>query len=119
MRDGEGKEITVTIGEMPSERVADNDANGNLNSGRLGVVVRPLNAEEQHELKETGGLLVEQASGAAARAGIRPGDVILAVNNRPVSDPAQIKKLIDKSGSQIAILVKRDDMEIYLPVRLG
>jgi serine protease Do len=109
----------VTIGEMPSERVADNDANGNLNFGRLGVVVRPLDPEEQHEIKESGGLLVEQASSAAARAGIRPGDVILAVNNRPVSDPDELKKLIDKSGNQIAVLVKRDDMKIYIPVRLG
>ncbi|MGH8654054.1 MAG: DegQ family serine endoprotease [Gammaproteobacteria bacterium] len=119
VRDGEGKDITVTIGEMSSERVADNDANGNLNSGRLGVVVRPLDPEEQHKLKETGSFLVEQASGAAARAGIRPGDVILAVTNRPVSDAVQLKKLIDQSGSQIAVLVKRDDMEIYVPVRLG
>lgn len=116
LRNGDEKEFNVKIGTMPSDKeLASNDnGSGNGNSGRLGVVVSPVNGEDGGH-----GLLVQEASGAAADSGIRPGDVILAINSKPVSTPDQLRHLIGKAGKHIALLVKRKDMEVYVPVDLG
>jgi serine protease Do len=63
--------------------------------------------------------MVTEVDGAAARAGIRPGDVILAVNSAPVQSPEDLKKLISHADQRIALLVHRDDAEIFVPVNLG
>ena len=65
------------------------------------------------------GLVVQDVAGPAARAGIRAGDVIIAVNNTPVKSPAQLKELVAKSGKTVALLIQRDDARIFVPVDLG
>ena len=57
--------------------------------------------------------------GAAARAGIQPGDVILSVNDTPVKSVQQLQALLSKAGKRIAILVQREDAKVYVPVELG
>ncbi|MGQ0658219.1 MAG: DegQ family serine endoprotease [Chromatiales bacterium] len=119
IRKGEEKDLRATIGAMPSERVAANDSSGGDETGRLGLAVRPLAADEQRQLHEPGGVLVESASGPAAKAGIRPGDIILAVNSERVRNAEQLKALVNRAGKHVALLVKRDDAEIYVPIALG
>ena len=53
------------------------------------------------------------------RAGVRPGDVIVAVNNTPVKSVDELKELVAKSGKTVALLVQRDDAQIFIPVTLG
>jgi serine protease Do len=118
MRQGETKRIDVTVGELKADKVAT-AAEAGEGHGRLGVAVRPLTAEEQKQAGIAGGLVVENASGAAASAGIQAGDVILSVNNTPVKSAAQLKDLIAKAGKRIALLVQRDEAKIYVPVDLG
>ncbi len=118
LRKGDEKDLRATIGKMPSGLAAI-EGRGSANTGRLGVGVRELTAEERHQINEPGGVLVENATGAAAKAGIRPGDVILAVGSERVANPAQLKKLVDRAEKQVALLIKREDAEIYLPVTLG
>ena len=62
---------------------------------------------------------VRDVAGAAARAGIRAGDVLLAVNNTPVKSTAQLKELVEKSGKTVALLIQRDEARIFVPVNLG
>jgi len=57
--------------------------------------------------------------GAAAAAGVREGDVILAVNNEPVRSAAQLRALVDKAGKHLALLVQRQDSKIFVPIDLG
>ena len=87
--------------------------------GKLGVAVRPLSADESRQVHLKGGLVVEEASGAAARSGIEPGDIIVAVNGTQVSSPADLQKLVGQAGKQLAVLVQRGEEKIFLPVRLG
>jgi serine protease Do len=64
-------------------------------------------------------VLVENAQGAAARAGIRRGDVILAVNNQDVKSVDHFKEVmgqIDK-GRIVALLVRRGNNSLYVPFR--
>jgi serine protease Do len=64
-------------------------------------------------------VVVEQANGPAAQAGIRQGDVILAFGNQKVTSAEQLKRLVDKAKGSVAVLVKREDARIYIPVRIG
>ena len=118
MRQGETKRIDVTVGELTADKVAAAD-NAGVERGRLGVAVRPLSPAEQKESGIAGGLVVENATGAAATAGIQAGDVILSVNNMPVRNVAQLKELIARAGKRIALLVQREDAKMYVPVDLG
>ena len=63
--------------------------------------------------------MVEESGGQAAKAGVQPGDVILALNHEPVKSVSQLRHLLDKSGKHVALLVQRNDAKIYVPVDLG
>ena len=65
------------------------------------------------------GLVVAQASGPAAAAGVQPGDVILGVNNRPVKSVDQLRQAVEKAGKHMALLVQRGDASVYVPIDLG
>ena len=59
------------------------------------------------------------SGGAAENAGIQPGDVILAVNGRPVTSVEQLKQMVTQAGNSIALLIQRDNAQIFVPVDLG
>ena len=118
MRKGETRRIEVKVGELQNAKVAAADAAAG-EGGRLGVAVRELSRDEQKALGVTGGLVVENATGAAAHAGIQPGDVILSFNNTPVDSVKQLQALLSRAGKRIALLVQREDAKIYVPVELG
>ena len=63
--------------------------------------------------------MVEDVAGAAARAGVRPGDVIVSVNSTPVKNVEQLRDLVGKSAKSVALLVQRDDARIFIPVTIG
>jgi len=119
-RNGAERTLQVAVGRMPDEtsQVASADA-PQANSGKLGLVVRPLTSEERQELHASGGLLVEQAAGAAAAAGVQDGDVILSVNNERVKSAAQLRAIIEKAGKHVALLVQREDTKVFVPIDLG
>ena len=119
-RQGETKELSASLGEMPAEKVAKADTGGSKSKpSKLGVAVRPLTDQERSQIASDGGLLVEQAEGPAARAGVQAGDVILAFNNQPVKTVDQLKRLVDKSRGAVALLIQREGNKIYVPVRLS
>ncbi len=82
-------------------------------------MVRPLTPEEQRESKLAGGVVVEDVAGPAAKAGLRPGDVIVSVNRTAVKDPAQLKELVAGAGKAVSLLIQRDENRIFVPVPLG
>jgi len=118
VRKGDSKRIDVTVGELKPEKVAA-AADSKVEQGRLGVAVRPLSPQERQQAGIANGVVVENATGAAATAGIQPGDVILSVNNTPVKDVEQLKQLVSKAGKRVALLVQREDAKMYVPVDLG
>jgi serine protease Do len=118
IRKGSTKELSVTVGELKDGKVAA-ASGGQQEPGRLGVAVRPLNADEQRQSGVKEGLLVEDVSGPAARAGIQPGDVILSVNGTSIHSVDQLRSLVSKAGKHVAILVQREEARIFVPVDLG
>jgi len=117
-RKGSTHDINVTVGAFAEEKLATADT-PSADKGRLGVAVRPLTPAEKRQSEVKNGLLVEQASGAAARAGIQPGDIILSVNGQAIDSIEQLRGLIAKSGKKAAILVERGDSRLFVPVDLG
>lgn len=116
-RKGKTLELTVTVGEMPAERTAA--ARPEAQPDRAGLVTSDLSPEQRRQLNIQSGVLVEDVSGAAARAGVRPGDVILAVNNREVFTAEELSKLLSETQRKsVALLIKRGESSIYIPLRL-
>ena len=105
---------------LADAKVASNDDGAPAQlQGRLGVAVRPLTPQEKSGASVSPGLLVQEAGGPAASAGIQPGDVILAVNGRPVSNVDQLKQMVTQAGNSLALLIQRDNAQIFVPVDLG
>ena len=87
---------------------------------RFGMTLSEPTAEQRNQLKITGGILVEDAQGIAARAGIRRGDIILAVNNQDVKTLEQFGQMMEKfeKGRVVALLVRRGANALYIPFRI-
>jgi len=116
-RDHGRRDVDVRLGEAKDTTVAE--AHGEHSGGRLGLAVRPLTPEERQQAGVPGGLLVEEVTGPAARAGIQAGDVVLALNGQPVSNVDQLRELAGKAGKHAALLVERGEAKIFVPVEIG
>ncbi|CAG2155352.1 Do family serine endopeptidase [Cupriavidus numazuensis] len=117
VRNGARQTVAVTIAAL-KEMSASPDALTQT-KGELGLTVRRLNKTEADAHGIAGGLLVEQASGASASSGIEAGDVILSINGAPVTTPQQLHSLATHAGKQVALLVLRNGMRVFIPVDLG
>ena len=118
MRGGAIKSLNVKIGEAQAPKVAGANTSAEP-QGRLGLAVRPLDQDEQQQLGVRGGLVVQDVSGPSAIAGIQSGDVILSLNGTVISSVDQLRKLTDKAGKNVALLVARGDEKIFVPVNLN
>jgi serine protease Do len=118
-RDGKAATMNVTIGSAaPVEVAGTADANASPQT-RLGLALRPLNPEERQQAGVSGGLVVEDAQGRAAEAGIQPGDVVLSVDGTPVQSVAQLRKMVQEHDKQIALLIQRGENRLFVPVTLS
>ncbi len=122
VRQGQPLSLDVTLGgsgaEAAAAQAADPDARPAAASGRLGLALRPLDRETQRALGQPG-LLVDEVRGPAARAGVEPGDVLLAVNGSPARSLPEVRALLDHAGPTVALLIQRGDARLFVPVRTG
>jgi serine protease Do len=113
-RKGAQRELSATLGARnDTERAAAEPAS---TGGKLGLSVRPLTAEERREAKVSSGVLVEEASGAAAQAGVRPGDIVLMADGKPVKGVEDLRQAAD-SRKTVALLVQRGEARVFVPLR--
>lgn len=125
-RKGGIKRMTVVIAEMPEEsqvaRVAKKleDDVAEIIS-RLGIAASELAQEQLQALQLKNGLVVQAVKGASAKAaGLRQGDILLAIGNIPLRNVAQLNNILKQvpKGRNVALLVKRDDAASWVAVRL-
>ena len=116
-RDKTQRELNAKLGEQSdgTTKTLDQDLS---KPGKLGLSVRELNPNELKRLGISGGLLVENASGPAASAGIRKGDVILAVNNQKVTNVEQLRKQVDAAGKRVPLLIQRGELQQFVVLKL-
>lgn len=122
-RKGEEKTFDVTLAELPQEPLTASK-NGPLPGqgyqfGKLGLTVSELNATQLSQLGLRGGLLVQKVEGLAARAGLQYGDIILGINQTEVSNAKQFDKLLSNAKGNIALLVRRMDSTLFIPLNLN
>ncbi len=124
VRNGKSKTLKVIVGELPEDlgNPLNPDRPEKSGTSTLGLKVEPLSAEDLGTLGVPQGVLVVEVSdGPAARAGIRRGDVLVSLDNRPVNDPKALKKLVDEldGGVVVPVLIHRDGSPRFLALRLG
>jgi serine protease Do len=116
-REGKTLDLTAKLGGVPGK--AEMVKTAATSGAKLGLGVRPLTSDESSQSGIRSGLLVERVQGAAARAGIQPGDVVLAVDGTTVSNVEQLRSMVEKHDNTVALLIQRGDARIFVPVQLG
>ncbi len=126
-RRGSQRDLSLVVAEIEpdrSERRAsapqrEERPRGSAAAQSLGLTVSELGEAQRKELKVKGGVRVDAAAEAAARAGLREGDVIVAVGNTEIANLREFETAIgriDRSKS-VALLVRRGDQASYLLLR--
>jgi serine protease Do len=118
-RDRSPRDIEAKLGGADAEATQVADAAGATQRGQLGLSMRPLTRDERRESKIEDGLVIENVAGPAEKAGIQPGDVLLAINGRPVQSIETVKLVLQGKPKSVALLVQRDGDKIFVPVNLG
>jgi serine protease Do len=119
-RDKSTRDMEVALGSAQAEK-SDMAADSGQENGRLGLALHPLTRQERAEAEVDHGLIVEDVSesGAAARAGIQPGDVVLGINGQPARSVEQVRSVLAAHPKSLALLIERNGQKIFVPVRLG
>ncbi|HEX7878128.1 MAG TPA: PDZ domain-containing protein [Candidatus Eisenbacteria bacterium] len=128
MRDGSNRDVSVKLDELPSN-LAENtgqepreDEESPTEQGtidrQLGVQVTTLTTEKARELeiKERRGVLVTAIApnSPAARAGLRPDDLILEVNKAPVQTSDEFRSAVEKAGDEPVMRILRGDSYLFI-----
>jgi len=118
-RQGKRESLTARLGDAgdKAEKLALADTGGE--QGKLGLALRSLQPQEKRDAGVSQGLLVAQAAGPAAAAGVQVGDVLIAVNGTPVTSVEQVRSFVAKASKSVALLIQRDGSKIFVPVRVG
>ncbi|NWG76585.1 MAG: DegQ family serine endoprotease [Rubrivivax sp.] len=121
-RRGQYRELTVAVGEFEPDRprrVAEAPAAAPAPVSAIGLAVSDLSEQHKRELKVRGGVVVDVAEGAAARAGLREGDVILSIDNKEVADSKQFNALVAKLDRErpVSVMVRRGEWVNYVVIR--
>jgi serine protease Do len=124
-RGGKQKQLTVRVDKLEDPGIENAgkalSQNQEAEGAKLGLVVRPLTPQEKASVDTEGNIVVADVQGSAARAGIQPGDIILAVNNKTVKNVKDLREVASKlhAGDPAALLVERGGTQIFVPVRAG
>lgn len=122
-RKGATRDLNLTVAEMDAEKVVKKNEEPKPGQAvnTLGLAVSDLTDAQKKELRLEGGVVVEVAEGAAARAGLRAGDLILRVNNVDIKDAKQFNAVVEKLDPKktSVLLVRRGDSSQFVPVKPG
>ena len=118
-RQGKREQLSAKLGDAAEKQAGKSEADDeNAPTGKLGLALRPLQPEEKRNGAREG-LVIEDVGGAAARAGVQSGDLLLAINGTPVSSVEQVRQVVEAADKSVALLVQRGASKIFVPVRIG
>jgi serine protease Do len=105
-------EETRALNQAPGQAEPDQ-------ASRLGISVRQLTAQDRQRVKTEGNLVVLDVDGPAAVAGVQPGDIILGINGKRVKTVDELQEAAKTAGKTVALLIQREDAQIFFPLRLN
>ena len=112
------------MGDWPASLSADGSSGGQSTNDqtKLGIAISDLSAQEKQQLDVDSGVLVRRVDprGAAAAAGIQPGDVIVSFDQKPVDSADALIKAVKKVDGDRAVPVRisRDGNSLFVALRL-
>jgi serine protease Do len=123
IRNGKETTLYVNLGELPDDAsVAQSTTHpGKKATNRLGFSAIDLTDKQKQELELDGGVLVNHMiTGPATQAGVRKGDIILAIDNKPVQNATQFAKTVKglPAGKSVALLVQRNGSPTFLAIKV-
>jgi serine protease Do len=127
-RRGSQRELSITVAELEPERTALRPSAPEPakpqpagTAKALGLTLSDLTPALKKELNLKGGVRVESAEGPAARAGLREGDVIVAVANTDTGNVAELEAALVKldKSRPVNVLFRRGDWAQYAVIRPG
>jgi serine protease Do len=125
-RDKALKHISVTVEELKDKtaEASTRRSGGSAEQGeaatvnRIGLSVRALSAAEKTQLKAHGNVVVVEAKGPAAEAGLRGGDVILSINRIKVDTIAGFELAVKNAGHDATLLIQREGQQSIVTITL-
>ncbi|WP_416548844.1 DegQ family serine endoprotease [Limnohabitans sp. DCL3] len=111
-RRGSFKEMSITVAEFEAEKVV-------ASVQHWGLTLSDLTEAQKKEFRVKGGVRVDAAVEASAKAGIREGDLIVAIANAEVTSLKEFETVmtrVDKSRP-VSVLVRRGDSALYVLIR--
>src|SRR3984893_1991177 len=122
-RNGKEQNINVRVAELKeqtqlSARQGKPAGHGADQASALGLTVRPLAPQEKEQANTQGSLVVEEVSGPAQAAAVEPGDIILGINGKRVHSVRELQEAAKSAGKSVALLIQREDAQIFVPLRL-
>ena len=118
-RQGAARELTVQLANASDKSAQAASKKETTAKGKLGLALRPLQPEEKQGAGVNGGMVVQQASGPSAMAGVQTGDVLISVNGIPATDIDQVRAAVAKSDKSVALLIQRGRNKLFVPVNVG
>jgi serine protease Do len=123
-RNGKREQLSATVGESPTETTAAAPGKPAAKpaANNLGLALSELPPEGRKQLGVEYGLVVEDVvGGPAGQSPLQRGDVIVAVNQQKFSSLEEFSKLIEKhkKGESVALLVRRGEGALYVPLEIG
>ncbi len=125
-RRGAQKDLSISVAELEPDRAARGGSapessrpSATVNAKTLGLTLGELSATQKKDLGVQGGVVVVGVEGPAARAGLREGDVILAVANIETNSLAEFDRVmsrLDKS-KPVNVLFRRGEWAQYVVIR--
>jgi serine protease Do len=124
IRDGKDENFDVTIGKMSAEQAVPETApSGGEESqlARLGISMQTLTPDlaRRFRVEERKGVLIVgvDPNGIAAAYGVRPGDVIVEADRKPVATVAELEKILSADQDEVLLLIKRRTGSVFLVLK--
>ena len=121
------KTLILTVGEIPADTTAKSESKSKSTNAvtsnvieQLGLAVSNIDPARLRELELESGVLIDRVAGAGEQAGLKTGDIVLALNNDDVTSVSQFKELMTnyESARSVALLIQRGGGSLYVPIRL-
>ena len=124
-RKGNEQNVEATLAELAAEQSqaqpeqAQPEQPQSYQFGKLGLTLSELSVADREELGIRGGLFVQKVQGLSARAGLQHGDIIIGLNQTEVTTVKGFEKALNDARGNIALLVRRGDSTLFVPLRMN
>ena len=124
-RKGSEQNVEATLAELAAEQSqaqpeqTQPEQPQSYQFGKLGLTLSELSVADREELGIRGGLFVQKVQGLSARAGLQHGDIIIGLNQTEVTTVKGFEKALNDARGNIALLVRRGDSTLFVPLRMN